>query len=159
MQRFAGWLAGGLEDRREAPTIAGTPRRLALEEGEALAAVISPDGRERRRAELERAGLREESRGVVSLTPREPGLWRVKVQAGGVEKLEPRLAFAVVADPRESDTRRLAPEELTAYFGGATHARVEGEAQRAGGGKAVPLWSILLVVGLAAFFLEGLLLA
>jgi hypothetical protein len=84
----------------------------------------------------------------------------VKVQAEGKgERVEPRLAFSVSPDPRESDTRRLAPDELTAYFGGASHAKVEGDAQAAGGGRSIPLWSILLVLAVAAFFLEGLLIA
>jgi hypothetical protein len=157
MQRFAGWLAGGLDDRRDAPAPVGATRTLRLEEGEALAALVGPDGRERRRGELEREGLRE-SRGAVEIVPREPGLWQVKVRAGGQERLEPRLAFAVVPDPRESDTRRLAPAELTAWFGGAAHATVEGEA-RAPRGEEVPLWSILLVLGVALFLLEGVLLA
>ena len=157
MQRFAGWLAGGLDDRRDPPTLVGTARRLALDDGEALVALVGPDGRERRRSELERDGLRE-VRGALEVTPREPGLWQVKVQAGGQERLEPRLAFAVVPDPRESDTRRLAPSELTAWFGGADHATVEGEA-RAARSAEVPLWSILLVLGLAAFLVEGVLLA
>jgi hypothetical protein len=157
MQRFAGWLSGGLDDRREPPTLVGAARRIPLEEGEAIAALLGPDGRERRRAELEREGLRD-AKGGVEVTPREPGLWQVKVQAGGQERLEPRLAFAVVPDPRESDTRRLEPSELTAWFGGADHASVEGET-RASRGAEVPLWSILLVLGIAAFLLEGVLLA
>jgi hypothetical protein len=158
MQRFAGWLAGGLDARREPPGRVGEPRAIRLEEGEALAALVGPDGRERRRAELDRAGLREDD-GALRFTPREPGLWQVRIAAGGVERLEPRLAFAVAFDPRESDTRRLLPDELTAWLGGAAHARVDGDAQGGGGGPEVPLWSILLVVGVALFFLEGLLVA
>jgi len=157
MQRFAGWLAGGLDDRRDAPTAIGTARAVRLEEGEALAALVGPDGRERRTSELEREGLRE-VRGGFEVVPREPGLWQVKVRAGGQERLAPRLAFAVAPDPRESDTRRLEPAELTAWFGGAAHATVEGEA-RASRGEEVPLWSILLVMGVALFLVEGLLLA
>jgi hypothetical protein len=83
----------------------------------------------------------------------------VKVAVGGQQRLEPRLAFAVGPDPRETDTRRLEPSELTAWFGGEALARVEGDGRRAGGGAEVPLWSILLVLGIAAFFLEGVLLA
>jgi hypothetical protein len=132
-------------------------RALRLEEGETLAALVGPDGRERRRAELERAGLREEG-GALRFTPREPGLWQVKVQVAGQERVEPRLAFAVGPDPREADTRRLEPSELTAWFGGEAHARVDGDARAAGGGRDVPLWSILLVLGIVAFLVEGLLL-
>jgi hypothetical protein len=133
-------------------------RTIRLDEGETLAALVGPDGRERRVPELERSGLQQESPGVLSWAPPEPGLWQVKVVARQEERLEPKLAFAVWADPRESDTRRLEPSELTAWFGGEGHARVEGEA-RAPGGRDIPLWSILLVLAVAAFFLEGLLLA
>jgi len=157
-QRFASWLAGGLDDRREPPGKVGEARTIRLEEGEELAALVGPDGRERRRTELERAGLKDEGAGL-RFTPREPGLWQVKVSAGGAERIEPRLAFAVAFDPRESDTRRLRPEELTAWLGGAAHAKVEGDAQPGGAGRQVPLWSILLVAGVALFFLEGLLIA
>ena len=94
----------------------------------------------------------------TAVAQREPGLWEVKIRVAGQERLEPRLAFAVAPDPRESDTRRLEPSELTAWFGGADHATIEGEA-RAARGAEVPLWSILLVLGVAAFFLEGILLA
>ncbi len=157
-QRFAGWLAGGLDDRREPPGKVGEAHTVRLEEGEQLAALVGPDGRERRRAELERAGLKDEG-GGPRFTPRDPGLWQVKVSAGGAERVEPRLAFAVAFDPRESDTRRLRPEELTAWLGGAAHAKVEGDAQQGGAGRQVPLWSILLVLGVAAFFVEGLLIS
>ncbi|ACG75603.1 conserved hypothetical membrane protein [Anaeromyxobacter sp. K] len=158
MQRFAGYLAGALEERREPPSVVGARRKLRLGQGEALVALIGPDGRERSRAELEREGLTEEKPGVVELSPAEPGLWQVKIAAGGQQRVEPRLAFAVAFDPRESDTRRLEPSELTAWFGGAAHARVDGDARRAGE-RQLPLWSILLALGVAAFFLEGLLLA
>lgn len=158
MQRLAAWLAGGLDDRREPPGRVGEARTLRLEEGARLAALVGPDGRERRRPELDRAGLREVDGGALRFVPREPGLWQVKVSEGGQERLEPRLSFPVTFDPRESDTRRLQPDELTAWLGGAAHARVEGDA-RAGRERDVPLWSILLVVGLAAFFLEGVLLS
>jgi hypothetical protein len=158
MQRFAAYLTGGLDERREQATVVDARRTIRLDEGETLAALVGPDGRERRVPELERSGLQQESPGVLSWAPPEPGLWQVKVVARQEERLEPKLAFAVWADPRESDTRRLEPSELTAWFGGEGHARVEGEA-RAPGGRDIPLWSILLVLAVAAFFLEGLLLA
>ena len=159
MQRFAGWLAGGLDDRKEPPVTVGGSRAIRLDEGERLVALVGPDGRERGRGELERAGLEEKEPGVHAFAPPEPGLWQVKVAAAGKERLEARLAFAVAPDPRETDTRRLEPSELTAWFGGEAVARVEGDERRAGGGAEVPLWSILLVLGVAAFFLEGILLA
>jgi hypothetical protein len=160
MQRFAGFLAGGLEERREPPLPVGSPRVVRPDDGEALVALVPPSGKEQRLAELERAGAREAERGGISFSPREPGLWQVKVQGRGAERLEPRLAFAATPDPRESDTRRLGAGELTAYFGGESHARVDGDAPpAAGGGRQIPLWTLLLVLALAAFLLEGLLLA
>ncbi|MFO0585001.1 MAG: BatA domain-containing protein [Anaeromyxobacter sp.] len=158
MQRFAGWLAGGLEERRETPVAVGEPRRLVLEEGEALAGLLAPDGRELRGRALERA-LGKDGDGTPVFRPDVPGLWQAEVAASGVTRLEPRLAFSATFDPRESDTRRLSPDELAAHLGGAQHAKVEGDAQAAAGGKAVPLWTILLALGLAAFFLEGLLIS
>jgi hypothetical protein len=158
MQRFAAYLAGGLEARRDAPTVVGAPRSIRLEDGRALAALVAPDGRERRVEAV--AGLAVAADGTgATFTPRAPGLWQVKVRERGQERIDPRLAFAVWPDPRESDTRRLDVAELTAYFGGATHARVEGEASAAAGSRAIPLWSLLLLVGVAAFFVEGILLA
>jgi hypothetical protein len=158
MQRFAGFLAGTLDERREPAAVVGTRRTIRLGDGESLVALVGPDGLERSRAELARGGLAETAPGVFELTPREPGLWQVKVALRGEERVEPRHAFAVSPDPRESDTRRLEPSELTAWFGGESVARVEGQAH-SGSGKEIPLWSILLVLGLAAFFLEGLLLS
>lgn len=158
MQRFAALLAGALEERREPPTVAGAEKRIALGDGRKLAALVGPDGRERRGGQLKAEGLVDGGTSVT-IRPRLPGLWQVKVADRTGERLEPKLAFAVWADPRESDTRRLAEGELTAWLGGAKVARVEGEGGRAPGGPAVPLWSILLLLGLAAFLAEGLLVA
>ncbi|HYG70106.1 MAG TPA: hypothetical protein VD838_20695, partial [Anaeromyxobacteraceae bacterium] len=115
MQRFATYLAGGLEERREPPTVVGVARALPLSplgpgpskagNGDRLVALVDPDGRELRGAELEaRLGGEE---GAPTFTPRQPGLWGVKVVGRTGERLDPRLAFAVWPDPRESDTRRL----------------------------------------------------
>jgi hypothetical protein len=145
MQRLAAWLAGELEQRPTAPSVVGEPRAVSAPPGKRVVALVGPDRRER-------------AVPGASLAPDLPGLWQVKVEEGGATRLDPALAFAVRADPRESDTRRLEPAELTAWFGGASHARVAGET---GGGesRSVPLWSILLAVAVAAFFTEGLLLA
>jgi hypothetical protein len=159
MQRFATYLAGGLEERREPPTVVGAPRSLRAEGGDRVVALVDPAGRERRGAELEAVlGDKGGDDEAPTFTPRVPGLWSVKVVGRTGERLEPKLAFAVWPDPRESDTRRLEPSELTAWFGGESHARVEGDAGAAGGERSIPLWSILLVLGVVAFFLEGLLL-
>jgi hypothetical protein len=156
MQRLGAWLAGGLEERRDPPSTVGQPRTIRLPEGALLVALVAPDGRERRPPG--QAGPREVGAGEVTFTPDHPGLWQVRVRVAGQERIDPALAFAVWPDARESDTRRLEPAELTAYFGGAALARVEGEASAAGGRREIPLWSLLLAVGLLAFLVEGLLL-
>ena len=158
MQRFAALLAGALEERREPPTVAGAEKRIPLGDGRKVAALVGPDGRERRGGQLEAEGFEETGAGAT-VRPRLPGLWQVRVADRTGERLDPKLAFAVWADPRESDTRRLAEGELTAWLGGEKVARIEGEGGKSSGGPAIPLWSILLVLGLAAFFAEGLLVA
>ncbi len=157
LQRFAAYLTGGLDERTEKATAIGERRTIQLSEGEALVSLIGPDGRERSMSELQRTGLARGAEGPTWAPP-EPGLWQVKVLVAGEERVEPRLTFAVWPDARESDTRRLDPAELTAWFGGESHARVEGDA-RAAGTRELPLWSILLVLGIAAFLAEGILTA
>ena len=152
MQRIAAWLAGALEARHDAPGVVGAPRPIAAPPGQRIAAVLGPDGRERR----DLPG----KDGVLVATPDRPGVWQVKVRdlATGGEKIDPALAFAVWPDPRESDTRRLEASELTAWFGGEAHARVAADG-RAPEERQLPLWSWLLVLAIAAFLAEGLLLA
>ncbi len=155
MQRIAAWLAGSLDERRSVPGLVGAPRTLELPAGLALAAVVGPDGRERREGAAREAG--KDTLPVV--TPDRPGLWQVKVRdlATGGERIDPALAFAAWPDPRESDTRRLEPSELTAWFGGEALARVASDGKQAGS-RQVPLWSWLLLLAVAAFLAEGLLL-
>ena len=106
------------------------------------------------------AALRARTGRRSSSTPDRPGLWQVKVRdlATGGERLDPALAFAVWPDPRESDTRRLEPSELTAWFGGEAHARVAADGKPPES-RQVPLWSWLLLLAVAAFLAEGLLVA
>jgi hypothetical protein len=151
MQRFAAWLAGALEERRDAPAPVGAPRALALAEGQRAVALLGPDGRE--------TPLRPgPAGGPPAAVPDRPGLWQVKVEEGGQERLDPRLAFAAFPDPRESDTTRLDARELTAWFGGSSHARL-AEQGASRGDHRVPLWSLLLAAAVALFLAEGLLLA
>jgi hypothetical protein len=157
MQRIAAWLAGSLDERRKAPGVVGAPRPIELPAGFSLAAVVGPDGRERREVAT-RGGASAE--GAPVLTPDRPGLWQVKVRdlATGGERLDPALSFAVWPDPRESDTRRLEPSELTAWFGGEALARVASDGKPAGS-RQVPLWSWLLLLAVGAFLAEGLLVS
>ncbi|HQR30013.1 MAG TPA: hypothetical protein PLL32_06360, partial [Anaeromyxobacteraceae bacterium] len=83
---------------------------------------------------------------------------RVRDVATGGERIDPGLAFAAWPDPRESDTRRLEPAELTAWFGGEALARVASDGRQAAD-RQVPLWSWLLLLAVAAFLAEGLLVA
>ena len=152
VQRLAAWLAGGLEARRDAPSLVDQPRALVAGEGQRIVSIVGPDGTER-----PASVLRRPQGGPPTLLPERPGLWQVKVEERGQTRLDPRLAFAVLPDPRESDTTRLDAQELTAYFGGASHARLASD--RPAGERDIPLWSILLVLGLAAFLAEGVLLA
>ena len=150
MQRIAAFLAGGLEERRDWPTPVFAPRLVPAPEGVQVISLLAPDGGERKV---------EAGRGPWAVTPDVPGLWQVRVRRdNGKEGLDPTLAFAVWPDPRESDMRRLEPSELTAWFGGEGHARVAGD-RPPGEGREVPLWSWLLLAGLAAFLAEALLVA
>ena len=156
MQRIAAWLAGALDERRSAPGVVGAPRPLPLPAGFSLAALVGPDGRERREVAARGDAANP---GVPVVTPDRPGLWQVKVRdlSTGGERIDPALAFAAWPDPRESDTRRLEPSELTAWFGGEALARVASDGKPAGS-RQVPLWSWLLLLAVAAFLAEGLLL-
>jgi len=151
IQRLAAYLGGSLEERRDRPSVVNAPRAIVPDEGQRVAALVGPDGSER-----PASALRSDPKGALTLVPDRPGLWQVKVEEHGEQRLDPRLAFAVLPDPRESDTARLDPQELTAWFGGEGHARVASDAAQ--GPRQVPLWSMLLALGLLAFFAEGLLL-
>ncbi|MFL5262943.1 MAG: BatA domain-containing protein [Anaeromyxobacteraceae bacterium] len=152
VQRIAALLSGGLEERHDAPSVVDAPRAVTVGEGQTLVSVVAPDGRE-----IPAERLAHEAGGPPRLSPDLPGLWSVKVQEAGKTHADPKLAFAVLPDPRESDTTRLDPQELTAYFGGASHAKLATDGPI--GDRQIPLWSILLALGLAAFVLEGLLIA
>jgi hypothetical protein len=152
VQRIAAWLSGGLEERRDVPSVVDAPRTVTVGEGQTLVAVVAPDGRE-----IPAERLAREGGGPQRLAPDLPGLWAVKVQESGKTRVDPKLAFAVFPDPRESDTTRLDPQELTAYFGGASHAKLATDGPI--GERQIPLWSILIALGLAAFVLEGVLIA
>jgi len=153
IQRMAAWLTGGLEERRSAPSVVEVPRTVTVREGQRLAGLVDPNGKERSPSAL----IAPANGGAPSFVPDRPGLWQVKVEERGQIRLDPRLAFSVTPDPRESDTTRLAPQELTAYFGGASHAHLAGD--KPASDRQIPLWSLLLALGLMAFLAEGLLIA
>ena len=168
MQRFAGWLSGALDDRREAPTVVGSPRTLHLGPGRRLAALLGPDGKAREPRELGATSAPAADGGSdLTLTPRQPGVWQAQVEERGLTRVDGSLAFAAVLDARESDTRRLEPEALAAWLGGRGAARVDAAGQAAAGepaqaplgGPGLPLWSLLLALALALFLVEAALLA
>ena len=160
MQRFAGWLSGALDDRRETPTVVGSPRTLHLEPGRRLAALVGPDGAARPARELGATSAPAADGGSdLTFTPRQPGVWQVQVEERGATRVDGALAFAAVLDARESDTRRLDPATLTAWLGGQATARVDGPGHAAGGGPGLPLWSILLAAAVALFLAEAALLS
>ena len=154
IQRIAAWLAGGLEERREGPSLVWASRVVTPLDGQRLVALVDPQGRERPPPEPRKGA----GPGPVTVAPDRPGPWQVKVEDARGTHLEPRLTFAVLADPRESDTTRLDPKEVTAWLGGEALARVQGQGPSGGEGRSVPLWSILLALAVAAFLGEGLLL-
>jgi hypothetical protein len=152
MQRFAAYLAG-VEERRVVASVVGASRTLEVGEGQRLVAVVAPDGRELTPDALPRAGPPGSAPTIV---PDAPGLWQVRVESRGEIALDPALAFAVLPDARESDTRRVDPTELTAWLGGADHAALAEDAR---GERRIPLWSILLALAIAAFVAESALAA
>ncbi len=153
LQRFVSWLAGSLEERRVTSVPVGTPRALGAGEGQRVVALVGPDGKERRPE-----SLGAEAGPSPTVTPDRPGLWQVKVAEGGQERLDPGLAFSALPDPREADTTRLEPSELTAWFGGQGHAHVAADSAPRSE-RPTPLWSFLLLAAVALFLAEGLLLA
>ena len=82
----------------------------------------------------------------------EPGVHQALDGAG---KPLPKLSFASVLDPGESDLARLDMKALQAWFGDATVKQGNG----AGGQEPkVPIWTWLIAAAAAAFFFEGVLL-
>jgi hypothetical protein len=140
--------------------VVGTPRTLHLGPGRRLAALVGPDGASHPARDLGATLATTADGGSdVTFSPRQPGVWQAQVEERGTTRADGALAFAAVVDPRESDTRRLEPEDLTAWLGGRATAHVDGPAGGAGGGAGVPLWSILLAVAVALFLAEAALLA
>jgi hypothetical protein len=143
VQRFTAWLAGALEEHREVHALVGQSVTLRPEAKETIARVRTPAG-----AEL---NVTRKPDGTIQVGPLpEPGLYQPLDGSGAPLG---SLAFAVSLDPAASDTTRLKPEELAAYFGEeAVHGA--GEANE----RKVPIWTWLLVAAALAFFLEGTLL-
>jgi hypothetical protein len=142
-----------VEERSVVASVVGSTRALELGEGQKLVALVAPGGRELAADALPRSGPPGSPPVVI---PDVPGLWEVRVEERGELRLDPALAFAVLPDPRESDTRRVDPAELTAWLGGAGHAALAEDGR---GERRIPLWSMLLALALAAFVAESALAA
>lgn len=153
VQQLAGYLARALDERTGSLSVVGDSRTVKSLEGQRTIAVVAPGG----------ARLTLGADGVLAALET-PGVYRVRVApvdaAGkaGPERDDPALAFAVGLEPRESDTRRVDAKELLARLGGEGNASVRGSANPGDDGRGKPLWTALLVLGVVAFFGEGLLL-
>jgi hypothetical protein len=88
----------------------------------------------------------------------EVGLVQVSLAGSDGRRIESREADIPVAfDPRESDTRRLDPREVTARYGGVVQSSV-GSADSVGF-RQLSFWMQLLVLAVALFSAEALLAA
>ncbi|MFL5247782.1 MAG: vWA domain-containing protein [Myxococcales bacterium] len=149
LQQAVSWLGGSLEEKASPPASVGDERMLVPPTGTRIAAVRGPDG-----AAL---SLRREPGSEVAGAPvAAPGLYRVEVQPErGPIREEPGLEFVGRLDPRESDLRRVAEDELMAQLGGSGSAQVASSALAAEGIRGTPLWSGLLLLGVLAILGEG----
>jgi len=149
LQQAVSWLGGSLEEKASPPATVGDERVLVPPTGTRIAAVRGPDG----------AALplrREPGSEVAGALVAAPGLYRVEVQPErGPTREEPGLDFVGRLDPRESDLRRVAEDELMAQLGGSGSAQVASSALAAEGIRGTPLWSALLLLGVLAILGEG----
>ncbi len=148
MQEIARELSRSGEGRIEGVTLVGRSHELSSLPGMTPVSATSPSGKEQPLVRLPSGGI------GLSAVP-EAGIWRIRAKADGKVEDAPPLAFAAAFDPRESDTRRLAPGEIEARLGiSPPPGIVEGDP----GHRDVPLWTSLLEVVAVAFLLEGILL-
>jgi len=130
IQRSAQWLSGSLLDK-EAPSLSlGQSLRLPTPQN----TYVGPHGEE---VAPEPEGAEEVVLGPFNT----PGLWWPK---GGGEDAFP---LCVKPLPQESDLALLDMEEVRAWFGNPPMGETDGARQR-------PLWTALLLLGLAAFCME-----
>lgn len=141
IQQAAAYLSRTLEERHQRELVVGSSLALDAPEGIQLAAARGPD---RRELDIGDGGIGPIER---------PGLYRVFDTAGDERE---ELSFAAVLDQRESDTRRLEPRELEAWFGGDRLQIERTPLQQRQ--RETPLWSLLAVVAILAFVSEGVLI-
>lgn len=140
MRQMVGYLARALDERGAVAVSLGERASLPWAEEE-IASIVDPEGRT-----LEH-NLGD---GQLQTVPVRPGLHLGRLAHGSELPL-----FTAHISPRESDTRRLDPRELRALLGGAkTEVAQDPTHDRR---RDTPLWSLLLLGGLLAFFSEGFL--
>ena len=151
LQQAVSYLASALEERQPQPARVGDERAVAAPQGMRVQEVLGPDGRP---VQIRRE--KADSPEVVAGPLLAPGLYRPRIAPpGGTAHDDPSLAFVALADPRESDLRRVDVSELKAQLGGAGSAQVASSAEAAQGSRGTPLWSALLLVGALALLGEG----
>jgi hypothetical protein len=140
-------LLAGIEDRAlQPPSVVGSNRAIR-NAGLLATSARSPSHRE---LHLEPSATGETVLGPLT----EIGVWRVQLVAPDGHKSESRAAdVPVVFDPKESDTRRLDPRELSARYGGV----VTTEAVAQGAGHGLSLWTKLIVAAILFLLFEALL--
>ena len=140
-------LLAKLEEQPIPPSVlVGSARTLGPTDLVATS-VRSPSGKERR--------LIRDAAGTVELgILDEAGLWRVQLADAAGKASDSRIQdVPVVFDPKESDTRRIAPAEIAARFGGVVRTEgLEGSST-----TSLPLWTRLLLLAIAFFAIEALL--
>jgi hypothetical protein len=151
LQQAVSYLASALEERSPAPAAVGAERAVHAPQGLLVAQVIGPDGKP--------VALRREKQDEADATAgplQLPGLYRPQVgPPKGTPHEDLSLAFVALADPKESDLRRVDEAELKAQLGGAGSAQVAASSEAAQGSHGTPLWSGLLLLGALALLGEG----
>ncbi len=158
MQQLAGYLARAMNERDPIRVLVGAPHEIEVPPGTKELLVERPDG--------ERVGFKGEAlaSGKVAFSETDlPGVYRIFTRTADGLLAPPGAAFVVVTDPRESDTTRVDPAELSAFLGldGDEDASGAGGALAASagtGGGDRPLWSLLIVLAAFALTAEGWLL-
>jgi hypothetical protein len=144
-QRIAAWLTGTLDEREEVRPRVGQSVTLQPEPGVSAAFARAPSG-----LEVPLAPAPPGNQVTGGPLP-EPGRYLV-VDAKG-QRLE-SLSFAATLDPAASDLSRHELDALTAWFGEDLVKSASGS----GSDRRTPFWTWLLVLAVAAFFFEGVLL-
>jgi hypothetical protein len=129
MQRFAGWLAGGLDDRKEATVAVGEARTVRLDEGESLVALVGPG---RPRAPARRAGARGAARGDRRAREADPARARPLAGEGGRRRPGARrAAVRVRGRARSARVRHPPPRAVRAHRLVRRRVAREGRGRRA----------------------------